>query len=86
MANKAKVGRVSPVRNITDYMRAYPKALVTDQQGRQIKPTISAAGQVSGVTVGGHPIGTGADGQLLEVPKIVPAIASDSLVDMLNGV
>ncbi len=73
MANKATVGRVSPVRNITDYLKAYPKALITDSQGRQIEST------VSGLTVGGHPIGTGADGQLLEVPKIVPAIAHESL-------
>lgn len=78
MANKATVGRVAPVRNITDYLRAFPKALISDSHGQKIEPTM-VNGEVVGATVGGRPIGTGADGQLLEVPKLVPAIANQAL-------
>ena len=68
MDKKATVGNAAPLMNISDYLQHFPKALVQDQKGQRYKST------VSGITIDDKPIGTGIDGQLLEVPKIVPAI------------
>ena len=81
MANKkATVGRGAPIMGLTNYLQAFPRAIVQDSQGRQL-----SMGQNGGIraeggnTVGAPPIGTGLDGQLLEMPKIVPAVGNMAL-------
>ena len=80
MANKkATVGRGAPVMGLTNYLQAFPRALVQDSQGRQLSVGQNGIQVKDGSTVGAPPIGTGMDGQLLEVPKIVPAVGNLAL-------
>lgn len=72
MSNNTQVGEGAPVMNLSDYLDQYPKSIVLTADGKQIKKQ----GNGGGYTVGNRPIGTGIDGQLLEVPKFIPAIAN----------
>ena len=85
--SKAKVGKGAPIMGLTEYLRAYPKAIVQNVNGQRIQlqgENLLLDDKPSG-TVGAPPIGTGLDGQLLEVPKIVPAVGNISVPNLIGS-